>query len=97
MLARGSLGNPWLFAQLLGKRDEDATAAEILAELDWVMERAAEHLGPERAARYLRQFYPWYVSRLGAPKTVQQALQQTASLGDARAALAGLRSLPSAA
>src|SRR5690242_3405409 len=80
MLARGSLGNPWLFAQLLGERDEDATAAEILAELDWVMERAAEHLGPERAARYLRQFYPWYVSRLGAPKTVQQALQQTASL-----------------
>src|SRR5690242_9171503 len=44
MLARGSLGNPWLFAQLLGERDEDATAAEILAELDWVMERAAEHL-----------------------------------------------------
>jgi tRNA-dihydrouridine synthase B len=97
MLARGSLGNPWLFAQLLGGRDADATTTEILAELDWVMERAAEHLGPERAARYLRQFYPWYVSRVGAPKTVQQALQQTASLGDARAVLAGLRSLPSAA
>jgi nifR3 family TIM-barrel protein len=97
MLARGSLGNPWLFAQLLGERDADATAAEILAELDWVMDRAAEHLGPERAARYLRQFYPWYVSRMGAPKTVQQDLQQTASLGDARAVLAGLRGLPSAA
>jgi tRNA-dihydrouridine synthase len=97
MLARGSLGNPWLFAQLLGGRDADATTTEILAELDWVMDRAAEHLGPERAARYLRQCYPWYVSRVGAPKTVQQALQQTASLGDARAVLAGLRSLPSAA
>ncbi len=97
MLARGSLGNPWLFAQLLGGRDADATTAEILAELDWVMDRAAEHLGPERAARYLRQFYPWYVSRVGAPKTVQQALQQTASLGEARAVLAGLRSLSSAA
>ncbi len=97
MLARGSLGNPWLFAQLLGGRDADATTAEILAELDWVMDRAAEHLGAERAARYLRQFYPWYVSRAGAPKSVQQALQQTASLGEARAVLAGLRSLPSAA
>jgi len=97
MLARGSLGNPWLFAQLLGGRDADATTAEILAELDWVMDRAAEHLGPQRAARYLRQFYPWYVSRVGAPKTLQQDLQQTASLGDARAVLAGLRRLPSAA
>jgi tRNA-dihydrouridine synthase B len=97
MLARGSLGNPWLFAQLLGERDGDATTAEVLAELDWVMDRAAEHLGPDRAARYLRQFYPWYVSRVGAPKTVLQALQQTASLGEARAVLAGLRSVPSAA
>jgi tRNA-dihydrouridine synthase B len=97
MLARGSLGNPWLFAQLLGERDGDATTAEVLAELDWVMDRAAEHLGPDRAARYLRQFYPWYMSRIGAPKTVLQALQQTASLGEARAVLAGLRSVPSAA
>ena len=30
------------------------------------MDRAVEHLGPERAARYLRKFYPWYMERLGA-------------------------------
>ena len=47
LLARGSLGNPWLFEQLLGVRrrlrpDRD----EILDELDWVIERAVEHLGP---------------------------------------------------
>jgi hypothetical protein len=61
------------------------------------MHRAAEHLGPERAARYLRQFYPWYLGRIGAAKTVQQALQQTASLDEARAVLAGLGDLPRAA
>ena len=27
------------------------------------MDRAVEHLGPERAARYLRKFHPWYVER----------------------------------
>ena len=37
------------------------TPDEVLGELDWVMDRAAEHLGPERAARYLRKFYPWYL------------------------------------
>src|SRR3954471_7298397 len=37
MLARGSLGNPWLFAQLLGLRDEDdePTREEVVAELEW--------------------------------------------------------------
>jgi len=97
MLARGSLGNPWLFARLLGTRDDDPTTGEILAELDWVIERAVEHLGAARAARYLRQFYPWYVERLGAGKAVQQALQQTASVEDARAVLAGLGDVSRAA
>ena len=97
MLARGSLGNPWLFASLLGDEGHEPTADEVLRELDWVMDRAAEHLGPERAARYLRQFYPWYLGRIGAEKTVQQALQQTASLDEARAVLAGLGGLPRAA
>ena len=69
MLARGSLGNPWLFEQLLGLRDgEPPDAEEILAEWRWVMDRAEEHLGPERAGRYLRKFHPWYVERLGAGK-----------------------------
>ena len=97
MLARGSLGNPWLFASLLGDEGHEPTADEVLRELDWVMDRAAEHLGPERAARYLRQFYPWYLGRIGAEKTVQQALQQTASLDEARAVLASLGDVPRAA
>jgi tRNA-dihydrouridine synthase B len=97
MLARGSLGNPWLFASLLGTRDTEPTVSEILAELDWVIDRAVEHLGAARAARYLRQFYPWYVERLRAGKAVQQALQQTVSVEDARAVLAGLDDLSRAA
>jgi tRNA-dihydrouridine synthase B len=66
LVARGSLGNPWLFEELLGERSGPPTDAEVLAELDWVMERAAEHLGEERASRYLRKFYPWYIERLSA-------------------------------
>ena len=37
----------------------------MLRELDWTIERAVEHLGEQRATRYLRKFYPWYVARLG--------------------------------
>ena len=33
MIARGALGNPWLFAQLLGARQGEPRAREVLAEL----------------------------------------------------------------
>jgi tRNA-dihydrouridine synthase B len=84
LLARGSLGNPWLFEQLLGRRAGEPDRDEILAELEWVLERACEHLGPERAARYLRKFYPWYAERLGGGKSLQAALQRAATVDDAR-------------
>ena len=97
LMARGSLGNPWVFEELLGVRDSEPDPAEILAELDWVIERAAEHLGVERATRYLRKFYPWYVERLGpryteplgGSKALQAALQRAPSLEEARALFRG--------
>jgi nifR3 family TIM-barrel protein len=87
MLARGALGNPWLFAQVLGARDDEPTPEEVLAEWHWVIDRAEEHLGPVRAARYLKKFHPWYVERLGAPKDVQDALQRADNLDEQRAVL----------
>jgi hypothetical protein len=52
-----------------------------------------EHLGPERAARYLRKFHPWYVERVGAGKDVQAALQQAETIAEQRAVIAGLQPL----
>jgi nifR3 family TIM-barrel protein len=84
MIARGSLGNPWIFEQLTGRRSGDPDRDEIVAELLWVIDRAEEHLGPERAARYLRKFYPWYLERLGAGKEAAATLQSCDDLGEAR-------------
>ncbi len=91
LLARGSLGNPWLFEQVLGVRDADDApgADEILAELDWVLDCAVEHLGADRATRYLRKFYPWYVERLGEGRVLQGALQTAPTLDAARELLHG--------
>jgi len=84
LLARGSLGNPWLFEQVLGVRVDDPGPEEIRRELDWVIERAVEHLGQDRATRYLRKFYPWYVERLGGDRALQAALQTAPTLAVAR-------------
>lgn len=87
LLARGSLGNPWLFEQLLGTRQGLPSREEILSELDWVIDRACEHLGEPRAGRYLRKFYPWYIERIGGSRQLQAALQQATGCEAARALL----------
>jgi tRNA-dihydrouridine synthase len=68
------------------------TREQVLAELDWTLTCAVEHLGEQRATRYLRKFYPWYVPRLqldvGAAKELQESLQSAPTLAEVRALLA---------
>jgi nifR3 family TIM-barrel protein len=94
MIARGSLGNPWIFGELTGTRRAEPQREEVIAELLWVMDRAEEHLGRDRAARYLRKFYPWYLERLGADGSVASEFQRTEDLDEARALVAGLGRSP---
>lgn len=86
MLARGCLGNPWLFSRLLDEDAQRPDAVEVLHELRWTIDRAVEHLGPERAPRWMRKAYPWYVAQLGlgraAAKALQESLQGAETLQD---------------
>ena len=92
MIARGALGDPWIFERLVGRRSRAAGPDELLAELDWVLDRAEVHWGPERAARNLRKFYPWYLERLGITGEAAHAYQRAETLEEVRALLeTGLR------
>jgi tRNA-dihydrouridine synthase B len=84
MIARGALGNPWVFEELTGRRVAPPDRAEVVAELLWTIDRAEEHLGADRASRYLRKFYPWYVERLGAGPELTDALHRSDGLAAAR-------------
>jgi tRNA-dihydrouridine synthase len=94
MLARGALGNPWLFEEVLGTRAERPDREEVIAEWLWVLDRAEEHLGAERAARYLRKFHPWYVETLDAGKASRDALQRADTLDEQRAVIVALSDAP---
>jgi len=84
LLARGSLGNPWIFEELLGNRDGEPSVEEIVSELNWVIDRAEEHFGVERAGRWLRKAYPWYGERLRLPKRLNHELCMSPTTADAR-------------
>ena len=89
MIARGGLGSPWIFEELTGRRDARPSRDEIVGELLWVLDRGEEHWGPERAARNLRKFYPWYLEQLGIVGPDADAYQRTESLDAVRAMLDG--------
>jgi tRNA-dihydrouridine synthase B len=101
MLARGALGNPWLFTELVTGSVQHPTREDVLAELDWTIARAVEHLGEQRATRYLRKFYPWYLPRLqldaGVAKSLQEALQSAEELARVRGLLELARRPPALA
>jgi nifR3 family TIM-barrel protein len=84
LLARGSLGNPWVFEQLLGRRVGDPSVEEIANELLWVIEKAEEHFGVDRANRWMRKAYPWYGERLGLAKRLNHELCSSQTTDDAR-------------
>lgn len=84
MIARGSFGFPWIFEQLLRGRTDGPSPAEIAAELLWVIDRAEEHFGAQRACRYMRKFYPWYLERLGLERAEMAAFQRLEELDRVR-------------
>jgi nifR3 family TIM-barrel protein len=107
LLARGALGNPWLFERVLGEREGLPTGEEVVTEWLWVIDQSADHFeSDERAARYLRKFHPWYLDRFKEidPETftrarlneINQDLQKTDSLDAARAVVGAIK-LPQAA
>jgi hypothetical protein len=62
----------------------------VLAELRWLLDRAAEHWGAARAARNLRKFYPWYLERLGIHGQDADRYQRTRTLDEVQALLDAL-------
>ena len=93
MLARGALGNPWMFGRLLGTYEGEPGPVEVLAELEWVIASAEDHLGVDRAGRYLRKFYPWYADRLGLTRRERESLVTAPTTADAREAFTELAAL----
>ena len=88
-----SLGNPWLFAQLLGTRADgaDATTRSWPSSTgSWTAPSSTS--APTARGRYLRKFYPWYVEpHRRAQGAAAGRCSRPRAVAEARAVLAGLR------
>jgi tRNA-dihydrouridine synthase B len=74
----------------VGTYDGEPTIDEVASELRWVIDAAEDHLGVERAGRYLRKFYPWYADTMGLTRRQRHPLVSAPTTAAAREALDAL-------
>ncbi len=86
MVARGVLGNPWIFSEaltLLGGIEPSATpSAERLRTALRHMEMLVDLLGEEPALRELRKHLAWYTKGLPGAAQVRDAINRTGKMDD---------------
>ena len=103
LLARGSLGNPWLFEQLLGEREAEPTRDEIL-DAETVVSDNGTELTSGAVLRWATRRVAWHYIEPGKPvqnafiesfnsKLRDECLNQDvfSSLGEARAIIEAWR------
>lgn len=84
MIGRPSLGDPWLFSDLLagvepGRRSLD----EVLAEVGLFYADLVDELGEARAVRHMRKFYGWFLRRFRPTAQLRAELLQTGGFEEA--------------
>lgn len=97
-LARGCLGNPWAFSDLVEARAASVRPlAEVVAELERFGDDVAALLGERTASVYLRKFYPWYLADHDVGGQELEALVTAETRHDAAAILHRIEARPIAA
>jgi tRNA-dihydrouridine synthase B len=84
MVARGVLGNPWIFSEALellnGEEPAPATPMERLATAERHMKLLVEMVGEETALRELRKHLAWYTKGLSGAAQVRDAVNRAGNL-----------------
>ena len=84
MVGRSSLGNPWLFSDLLTGSDPSRRPLdEVLEEMGHFYEDLAAEAGRERAARQMRKFYGWYLKPFSPGGALRDELRRARGFDEA--------------
>ncbi len=82
LVARGALGNPWLFGQLQaffleGRIVEPPSLDEIARVMTEHLDAFIDFYGPRRGILKFRKFFIWYTRGLSRVKTIRTRAQKT--------------------
>ncbi len=74
MVARGAMGNPWLFEELAGKRSHAVTPEELCAEVETHVLEAVDYYGSDRGFVLSRKIILDYLAGRGYPHALKASV-----------------------
>jgi tRNA-dihydrouridine synthase B len=74
MVGRAAQGNPWAVGEIAGQLSGEPSREEVVAELLLFVRDTVVELGEQRATRFLKKFYGWYLGGGRFPKVLKQEL-----------------------
>lgn len=100
MIARGALGNPWIFRQIRSMADSgDANAVTPFERADMIMRHLAlfsGECGAAVAAREMKKHIGWYARGFAGAADIRRSANSAHSADDIRALAERIRCLPAA-
>ena len=84
MIGRASLGNPWIYGDLMaGVEPARRPSGEVLLEMSRFYQDAVVEMGEERASRFMRKFYGWFLRPFRPDAGLRDGLRRAASFAEA--------------
>ncbi|GBE57256.1 tRNA-dihydrouridine synthase C [bacterium BMS3Abin01] len=84
MPGRAMLGDPWLFTDMLaGRERRRRRPEEVMAEMRRFFQDLVVEMGRERAVRFMRKFYGWYMKPFRLPSNLAGELRRAQSYDEA--------------
>ncbi|OGV52284.1 MAG: hypothetical protein A2X49_17125 [Lentisphaerae bacterium GWF2_52_8] len=95
MLARGAMGNPWLFGMLGNVSQPPPSVAELADEMDTHIRELIEFYGEELGMKISRKVVIDYIGGRGYPGTLRQRISSLVTLRDFESFMEDVRRGPS--
>ncbi len=90
MVGRAALGNPWIFEDLLnGAEPHHRDLEDVLAEMKIFWRDVVSEMGDERAGRYMRKYYGWYLKPYKPGASLRDSLRRTEGFTEAERLIRG--------
>jgi tRNA-dihydrouridine synthase len=88
MIARGAVGNPWVFSQILallaGRAPQEVSLSDRFDFMAAYAEAGMAHYGENHACRMLRSRLGWFVKGLPMAGRFRESIKQLSSRDDVR-------------